>query len=285
MKKIKSLILAGIITASCFAGTISASAETTADDTAYIYVTDAISECSGEYPVPETPSAPALTAKVGDIIEVTVNLNTISDKNNFAGLWIMSFFGQEKAGDHEFIKDKVLELTDAYYGNGLASKEASLKTASVITNMPNFLNEDSNTYYYSHYGYTASTAYDDIYIDNTDICKYTLEVKKPGKTFINTTLQEVAYFDDIEYPHGADLVGVVDIKTSVAVVGNVNNKGIMGDVDGDGVLSIKDATLIQKYCAGIADFTAVQSRLADVNGDGDINIVDTTEIQKIIAKR
>lgn len=284
MKKIKSLILAGIITASCFAGTISVSAETVADDTAYIYVTDAISEDSGEYPVPETPSAPALTAKVGDIIEVTVNLKTISDKNNFAGLWIMSFFSQEKAGDNEFIKDKALELTDAYYGNGLASKEASLKTASVITNMPNFLNEDSNTYWYSHYGYTASTAYDDIYIDNTDICKYTLEVKKPGKTFINTTLQEVAYFDDIEYPHGADLVGVVDIKTSVAVVGNVNGE-ITGDVDGDGVLSIKDATLIQKYCAGIADFTAEQSRLADVNGDGDINIVDTTEIQKTIAKR
>ena len=56
-----------------------------------------------------------------------------------------------------------------------------------------------------------------------------------------------------------------------------------GDVNGDGVVNIIDATFIQKYIAGIDSFTEKQESLADVNNDGLINIIDATSIQKYCA--
>ncbi len=53
-----------------------------------------------------------------------------------------------------------------------------------------------------------------------------------------------------------------------------------GDVDGDGVITISDATLIQK--AGLGFDVAVDATIADVNGDGRVSIVDVTLIQKYL---
>lgn len=59
---------------------------------------------------------------------------------------------------------------------------------------------------------------------------------------------------------------------------------ILGDVDLDGVISIKDSTLISKYAVNIvANFNKEQLLAADVNKDGRINVMDATEVQKIIA--
>jgi type I pullulanase len=56
-----------------------------------------------------------------------------------------------------------------------------------------------------------------------------------------------------------------------------------GDVNRDGNLSIKDATLIQKNIAKLETLDAEQLALADMNGDGTISIKDATKIQRIIA--
>lgn len=59
---------------------------------------------------------------------------------------------------------------------------------------------------------------------------------------------------------------------------------VLGDVNLDGKITIDDATLIQKYLAGVQEFDdEAQSLAADVNGSGDISIDDTTLIQKYIA--
>lgn len=66
----------------------------------------------------------------------------------------------------------------------------------------------------------------------------------------------------------------------------------IGDVDGDGILNIKDATYIQKHVAGYTndDGTPLidasdsrQFKIADVNEDNKIDVLDATQIQKIIA--
>lgn len=59
---------------------------------------------------------------------------------------------------------------------------------------------------------------------------------------------------------------------------------IIGDVNGDGVISILDATELQKYLAKIVDFDDEQFAIADTNGDGNITILDVTQIQKYLAK-
>lgn len=55
---------------------------------------------------------------------------------------------------------------------------------------------------------------------------------------------------------------------------------LLGDVNGDGVLSVADATLIQKHSASIIDFTDEQLANADMNGDGAVNVNDATAIQR-----
>lgn len=61
-------------------------------------------------------------------------------------------------------------------------------------------------------------------------------------------------------------------------------KILYGDVDGDGIISIQDATMIQKFGVGI-NTPEVGSDLferADVNDDGRISILDVTCVQKYL---
>ena len=59
---------------------------------------------------------------------------------------------------------------------------------------------------------------------------------------------------------------------------------LYGDVDRDGVITILDATLVQKLGIGIDEpESELISVLADVNNDGRISVIDVTCIQKYIA--
>ena len=64
----------------------------------------------------------------------------------------------------------------------------------------------------------------------------------------------------------------------------VVDKGILGDVNGDGKVNIKDATQIQKFAAKLIDLTDAEFIRADVNADAKVNIKDATAIQKYVAK-
>ena len=57
--------------------------------------------------------------------------------------------------------------------------------------------------------------------------------------------------------------------------------GILGDVNGDGVVNVKDATAIQKYAAEMT--VELNLKLADYNKDGCVNVKDATDIQKTTA--
>lgn len=56
----------------------------------------------------------------------------------------------------------------------------------------------------------------------------------------------------------------------------------IGDVDMNGIVDIRDATLIQHYAVSIKELSDYQLSLADVNGDGVINVLDATQIQRIL---
>jgi hypothetical protein len=56
-----------------------------------------------------------------------------------------------------------------------------------------------------------------------------------------------------------------------------------GDVNGDGVVSIKDATAIQKHAAMLEQLPEEYREAADVNADDNINVKDASAIQKYIA--
>ena len=57
---------------------------------------------------------------------------------------------------------------------------------------------------------------------------------------------------------------------------------ILGDVDGDGIVSVKDATFIQKHVVDYEGYETVELAVGDVDGDGRISVKDATQIQKMI---
>lgn len=59
--------------------------------------------------------------------------------------------------------------------------------------------------------------------------------------------------------------------------------GILGDVDCDGVVTVIDATLIQKYKAHLIGENQLDLSVADVDGDGSVTVMDASRIQKFKA--
>ena len=61
-----------------------------------------------------------------------------------------------------------------------------------------------------------------------------------------------------------------------------NSPMLLGDVDGDGTVTIIDATCIQRQLASIPSFAFIEA-LADTDGDGETTILDATYIQRWLA--
>lgn len=57
----------------------------------------------------------------------------------------------------------------------------------------------------------------------------------------------------------------------------------IGDTDGDGDISVRDATLIQKHVADLIFLSEDILILADTDGNEDVNVKDATAIQKYVA--
>ena len=57
----------------------------------------------------------------------------------------------------------------------------------------------------------------------------------------------------------------------------------VGDVDGDGEITILDATLIQRYLAGIQTLDEQALKMADADRDGAVTILDAAAIQRYLA--
>ena len=64
---------------------------------------------------------------------------------------------------------------------------------------------------------------------------------------------------------------------------SVKQNILIGDTNGDGNVTIADATELQKYLANIVDFDDKQLAVADTNGDRSVSIADATQIQKYLA--
>ena len=57
---------------------------------------------------------------------------------------------------------------------------------------------------------------------------------------------------------------------------------ICGDADGDGTITIMDATTIQRHLVDILQLSEERLKAADISGDG-IDITDATQIQRWLA--
>lgn len=63
-----------------------------------------------------------------------------------------------------------------------------------------------------------------------------------------------------------------------------SGNAVYGDVNGDGDITVADATLVQKHVVQLETLSADKQILADVNGDNTISVVDATLIQKYVVR-
>ncbi len=74
-----------------------------------------------------------------------------------------------------------------------------------------------------------------------------------------------------------------EFSTAFEVTVSDKSSAVIGDISGDGTVTVLDATMLQKYLAGLASFSNEQLAVADTNGDGKITVIDATAIQKYLA--
>lgn len=154
----------------------------------------------------------------------------------------------------------------------LSDKEISNKLDSVTeSNQYEAVYEGSC----NEYPYVAYNSYNenDVFIR----CVYEIAVKECYVIVYSSIPYNEEFINGIEFV-------CVDFSLPVYVKEYASdNEGLQGDVNGDGILSIKDATCIQKHIAGINTLSESGLTLADFDKSGDVNIKDATAIQKNIA--
>ncbi|MGN0502562.1 MAG: lectin like domain-containing protein [Ruminococcus sp.] len=105
-------------------------------------------------------------------------------------------------------------------------------------------------------------------------------------TNIEVNDNQSSYYSNGKWKKIDSSLSILDCKIGNATVKaytNEINEPLYGDVNGDGVLTVADSTLIQKYCAELVKFTDEQIAIADMNKNGAIDIGDATKIQRVIA--
>ena len=60
------------------------------------------------------------------------------------------------------------------------------------------------------------------------------------------------------------------------------SSGLKGDVNGDGSVTVLDATMIQRHLLGLETLSGSALAAADVNGDGAVNVMDMVTVQRDI---
>lgn len=153
-----------------------------------------------------------------------------------------------------------------------------------------------------------------VIIEDTDVSKYfkftpsqsgSLTFYSTGSCdpfgrLLDSNMTELAYNDDngedrnfrISYNVNARETYVLQIGAFISsdeafnVTFNFepNKETLLGDVNGDGEITIVDSTILQKYIVGQTTLDDETLNVADVNKDGAVTVVDATLIQKFVVK-
>ncbi len=161
---------------------------------------------------------------------------------------------------------------------------------------------DEKTYQFDENGQVSMTFRDDSYVyvisssntsywtngwQGTDITSVTMyrvtSLSKPDKLFVPSGK---ATFTMVVNDDGTITLSYefAPIEFDKSEVITIYDDVLIGDVDENGKVNIKDASLIHKYAAGMTELTDKQMYAADVFKTGNISILNATEIQKYSVK-
>lgn len=181
------------------------------------------------------------------------------------------------------IKEEILyKLLETEYPD-CAPEDIVIKYYGKLSNGALLINHYNKTYTYPELTWTYKDACVAKYANIDFMYRYETE-----KDCVSLYMYDEFYtFED------AYKLGLTDINVMFELVNVVDHfyfylssywddtTSVVGDVNGDGVLTILDATLIQKKIIGAVSFNESETESADINGDGIINVSDVTQIQKL----
>lgn len=184
-------------------------------------------------------------------------------------------------GNHEYI-DGVCKICGAISLENLPSISGN-ETQNVII-------EDSNVW--KNFKFTPS--------QSGSLTFYSTGSSDTFGRLLDSDMTELAYNDDngedrnfrIRYNVNARETYVLQIGSyyssdeafNVTFNFKPNKETLLGDVNGDGEITVVDATILQKYIVGQTTLDYETLNVADVNKDGAVTVVDATLIQKFVVK-
>ena len=157
---------------------------------------------------------------------------------------------------------------------------------------PDFSVDETSMYYINGVYWTDVTTSNHINLKETDVFEaghtYEFEVWLRANDGYKFKTDEYDWIDISAtiggkqaevVPPGAENTAILTITYTLE-----NEELMLGDVDGDGEVTIIDATEVQRHIAQISVFNDAQLKAADVDRDGEVAIIDASDIQRYVAQ-
>lgn len=285
----------------------------------YIYLYDKNGEEIGKYS--GTELADKKITVLGDTVKIRLVSDGLDTLYGFSLSNIVPYYDECLHSSTRFENEKSPTCVEEGYTGDLICNncEAFLKKGEVIPATGNHEYIDGvckicGAISLENFPSISGNETQNVIIEDTDVSKYfkftpsqsgSLTFYSTGSCdpfgrLLDSNMTELAYNDDngedrnfrISYNVNARETYVLQIGAFISsdeafnVTFNFepNKETLLGDVNGDGEITVVDATILQKYIVGQTTLDDETLNVADVNKDGAVTVVDATLIQKFVVK-
>lgn len=285
----------------------------------YIYLYDKNGEEIGKYS--GTELADKKITVLGDTVKIRLVSDGLDTLYGFSLSNIVPYYDECLHSSTRFENEKSPTCVEEGYTGDLICNncEAFLKKGEVISATGNHEYIDGvckicGAISLENFPSISGNETQNVIIEDTDVSKYfkftpsqsgSLTFYSTGSCdpfgrLLDSNMTELAYNDDngedrnfrISYNVNARETYVLQIGAFISsdeafnVTFNFepNKETLLGDVNGDGEITVVDATILQKYIVGQTTLDDETLNVADVNKDGAVTVVDATLIQKFVVK-
>lgn len=204
--------------------------------------------------------------------------------------WYASFNNEQTVYDPFYIHSDGTEDGVAGQGSGFTNLEIA-STQRKYSRVFVFRNCDFNGRMLS-VSTKSESAISDLLLDNCSFTKSEYGINQETTVYLGAGLDGALFhnltFNDVDTPyHGLD--DTLKCKNSVyamraVILDDRAGDFILGDVDMDGEISLKDCTLLRLYLAEITELNEEQLKRADMNQDTKVDLKDCGAIRAEVAK-
>lgn len=290
IKKAITALTAAVVAATSLAASFGFSASAAVNDTAEIYYNTRFVSLRGYYGNEEINTeildSGHITAHVGDILELTVQVQSKTQALPLLEDAQAStvFNCETESGDLYYQNNEVLKYYNGYYP--AQNSPVSLKGAmpGAVANHEILKGESNGIGHLLYHNASCVCNEPEFYSQPVTLYRLTVQVNRPGACCLSNLLAEISGCEN-KYARWYSMLdkNMIDFTCDMKVVGKETSFLQPGDVDGDGRISINDATAVQRAAAERITLTEEQFVRADVNKDGKVNVNDLTDLQRYLS--